>query len=178
MKEQLVAQQHEAAIPVQLLTPDILHNRKNELDEMTRRRAFQLFESRGGGHGHDVDDWLTAKLELLRPYRHDLKESDGAVFFHAELPCSFTPEQLKVSVEPRRLTISGERELEVTCVGDVPTHMEKRTERIFQLEELPVDVDPSRTTATLKGELLEVLMPKVIVVSTQRERTQAASSGR
>ena len=178
MREQLVAQQHKAAIPVQLLAPDILHNRKNELDEMIARRAFQLFESRGGGHGHDVDDWLTAELELLRPYRRDLKESDEAVFFHAELPCSFTPDQLKVSVQPRRLTISGERELEVTCVGDVPTHVEKRTERIFQTEELPAEVDPSRTTATLKAELLEIMMPKVITVSTPHEKAQAMSSGR
>lgn len=178
MKEQLVARQHEAAIPVQLLTPDILHNRKHELHGMIARRAFQLFEGRGGGHGHDVDDWLTAELELLRPYRHDLKESVEAVVFHAELPCTFTPDQFHVSVESRRLTISGERELEVTCVGDVPTLVEKRIERIFQTEELPVDVDPSGSTATLKGKLLEIMMPKVITVSTPHEKTQAASSGR
>ncbi len=178
MREQLVAQQHEAAIPVQLLTGDILHKRKTELDLMIARRAFELFEARGGSHGHDVDDWITAELELLRPYRHDLKESAEAVVFHAELPCSFTPDQLNVSVEPRRLTISGERELEVTCVGDVPTHVEKRTERIFQMEELPVDVDPSWATATLKGEVLEITMPKVIAVGASRAKTQAAFSGR
>ena len=178
MREQLVAQQHELAIPVQLLTSDILHHRKNELDGMIARRAFQLFEGRGGGHGHDVDDWITAELELLRPYRHDLEESAEAVVFHAELPSTFTPDQLSVSVEPRRLTISGERELEVTCIGDVPTHMEKRTERIFHMEDLPVDVDPSGARATLKGDLLEIMMPKVIVVITRHEKTQAVSSGR
>ncbi len=178
MREQLVAQQHEAARPVQLLTPEILHTRRSELEGMIARRAFQLFEGRGGAHGHDFDDWITAEVELLRPYRHDLKESAEAVIFQAALPCSFTPEQLSVSVEPRRLTISAERELEVTCVGDVPTHVEKRMERIFQTEELPAEVDPSGTTATLKGELLEITMPKVIPVSTPREKTQAASSGR
>jgi HSP20 family molecular chaperone IbpA len=178
MREQLVPQQREAAIPVQLLTADILHNRKTELDAMIARRAFELFQSRGGGHGHDVDDWITAELELLRPYRHDLKQSAEAVVFHAELPCSFTPNQLNVSVESRCLTISGERELEVECVGDIPTHTEKRTERIFHREQLPVDVDPSATTATLKGELLQIMMPKVIPTTTPREKTQAASSGR
>ena len=66
----------------------------------------------------------------------------------------------------------------MTCVGDVPTHVEKRTERIFHMEDLPADVDPSRTTATLKGELLEIMMPKVIIVSTPHEKAQAASSGR
>src|SRR5437879_9029060 len=79
MREQTVAQQREAATPVQWVTADTLLNRKTELDVMIARRAFELFEGRGGGHGHDVDDWITAELELLRPYRHDLKESAGAV---------------------------------------------------------------------------------------------------
>src|SRR5207245_7537203 len=127
---------------------------------MIARRAFELFEGRGGGHGHDVDDWITAELELLRPYRHDLKESAGAVLFHAELPCSFTPDQLNVSVEPRRLIVSGERELEVTCVGGLPTHVEKRTQPTFRMEDLPVDIDPARTTAKVKYDVLEIVMPK------------------
>ena len=177
MREQLVAQRHEAATPVQLVTADILHKRKTELDLTIARRAFELFEGRGG-HGHDVDDWITAELELLASYRYDLKESAEAVVFHAALPCSFAPEQLNVSVEPRRLIISGERKLEVTCVGDVHTRVEKRTQRIFRMEELPVDVDPSRTAATLKGDLLEITMPKVAPLAKPREKTQAASSGR
>ena len=178
MREQSVAQQRKAAIPVHLVTADILRNRKIEIDVMIARRAFELFEGRGGGHGHDVDDWITAELELLRPYRHDLKESAEAIVFHAELPCSFTPDQLNVSVEPRRLIVSGERELEVTCAGHVPAHVEKRTQRIFRVEELPGDIDPSRTTAKLKGEVLEIVMPKVAVASKPREKAEAASSGR
>jgi hypothetical protein len=28
------------------------------------RRAFELYETRGGEHGHDLDDWLQAEREL------------------------------------------------------------------------------------------------------------------
>jgi hypothetical protein len=28
------------------------------------RRACELYESRGGEHGHDLDDWLQAEREL------------------------------------------------------------------------------------------------------------------
>ena len=28
------------------------------------RRAFELYSSRGGRDGHDLDDWLTAEREL------------------------------------------------------------------------------------------------------------------
>jgi len=33
-------------------------------DSDIARRAYQLYEERGGGHGHDVDDWLQAEREL------------------------------------------------------------------------------------------------------------------
>jgi hypothetical protein len=28
------------------------------------RRAYELYEERGGEHGHDLDDWLQAEREL------------------------------------------------------------------------------------------------------------------
>ena len=30
-----------------------------------RERAFQLFEKRGGKHGHDMQDWLRAERQIL-----------------------------------------------------------------------------------------------------------------
>ena len=32
-------------------------------------RAYQLFVERGGEHGRDLDDWLSAKRELLSSER-------------------------------------------------------------------------------------------------------------
>ena len=32
-------------------------------------RAFELFLDRGGGHGRDQDDWLSAEQELQRGQR-------------------------------------------------------------------------------------------------------------
>ncbi len=34
--------------------------------EAIARRAFELFLSRGGAHGHDVEDWLAAERELRK----------------------------------------------------------------------------------------------------------------
>jgi hypothetical protein len=34
-------------------------------EESIRKRAYELFEQRGYEHGHDVDDWLQAKAELM-----------------------------------------------------------------------------------------------------------------
>lgn len=37
-----------------------------EIQERIRIRAYELYEQRGGEHGHDFDDWLQAELELTR----------------------------------------------------------------------------------------------------------------
>ena len=29
-------------------------------------RAYQIFQERGGQHGHDQDDWLQAEYELMK----------------------------------------------------------------------------------------------------------------
>jgi hypothetical protein len=33
-------------------------------DAEIARRAYEIFEHRGGGHGHDLDDWLQAEGEV------------------------------------------------------------------------------------------------------------------
>ena len=66
-----------------------------------------------------------------------------------------------VGVESRRLIISGEREVEVTYTDTHETRTEKRTQSIFQALDLPVDVDPTRATASLTGMTLEIVMPQV-----------------
>jgi Protein of unknown function (DUF2934) len=37
-----------------------------ECQEKIRIRAYQLFEQRGGEHGHDIEDWLQAEMELVQ----------------------------------------------------------------------------------------------------------------
>lgn len=36
-------------------------------DTAIRLRAYQIFESRGGVPGHEMDDWAQAERELRRP---------------------------------------------------------------------------------------------------------------
>ena len=43
------------------------------------RLAYHLYEARGRGDGHDVDDWVRAERELTRHYDHeDAAESSPA----------------------------------------------------------------------------------------------------
>jgi len=178
MKGQSATKRAEAGTPVKIVLAQDLANRVNEVHEMIARRAYELFAGRGGEHGRDLEDWLQAESDLLQVCRHDLRESAEAVFLHADLPCSFTADQLTVSVEPRHLIVSGETELDVICGGHEPAHTEKRTQRILRMHDLPAVVDPLKVTATLKGETLEIMMPKITAEQQCEKRTRGASSGR
>ena len=46
--------------------------------EAIARRAHQLFVQRGGGHGHDLEDWLLAERELA-PARGEAGHPPGGV---------------------------------------------------------------------------------------------------
>jgi hypothetical protein len=41
-----------------------LENHAAAIQNEIARRAYELFEARGGLHGHDVDDWLQAEREV------------------------------------------------------------------------------------------------------------------
>lgn len=43
-----------------------LINEETVTDDAVAQRAYELFVSRGGTHGHDFDDWIQAKRELVR----------------------------------------------------------------------------------------------------------------
>jgi HSP20 family molecular chaperone IbpA len=161
---------------VKLVGTEVSVNRRNEIRDMIARRAYELFEIHGRVDGHDMNDWLEAELEIVHPCRHELKEAAGAVIFVADLPGAFTADQISVGVEPRHLTISGERPVDVICGGNKPAHTEKKTQRILLVEELPTEVDPSRTATKLDGETLEIVMHKMVNANTFGKKALAAYS--
>jgi HSP20 family molecular chaperone IbpA len=174
MKEELTAQKQRKNAVVKLVPAELLARRREEINRMIAQRAYQLFEGRGCLHGHDVADWLQAEDEVVHSCRHDLRESTEAIILHAEMPSSYPAEQLYVSVEPRRLCVSGEREVEVGYWDGAKTRTEARPQRIFRVHDLPVEVNPSMSTAVLSGNMLEVIMPKA--ETAKKPETRSASS--
>jgi HSP20 family protein len=73
------------------------------------RRAFEIFEHNGSIFGRDLDDWFQAEAELLHPLHIDVVDAGESMKVRAEVP-GFTTNDLEVSVEPERLTITGKRE--------------------------------------------------------------------
>jgi len=53
-------------IPAALPTAPPATESTGEIQEQIRRRAYELYEERGRGDGHDLEDWLQAESEVTQ----------------------------------------------------------------------------------------------------------------
>lgn len=157
-----------------LIEPQTLFDRINEIHDDIARRAFEIFENDGGFFGKDLDNWFRAEGELLHPTHVTITESDDAVTVHAEVP-GFNASELQVSLEPRRLTVSGKRESSKEDKKKGKTvYQEKCSSELLRRIDLPAEVDTAKTTATLKNGVLTLAMSKSAQAKTARSEVKSA----
>lgn len=137
-----------------------ISSRMSEAFDAVARRAFEIFDNRGRTFGRDLDDWLQAESEVLHPVHLEVDETEGALTVRAEVP-GFESNDLTINVEPRRLTVSGKREINKEQKKAKTIYREQCSDEILRSVELPAEVDASQTTATLKNGILELHMPRV-----------------
>jgi HSP20 family protein len=186
MSDKLASPQpSEKSIPVQavssssnvkMVEPTSIAERIDQIRASIERRAFELFMDDGGGDGHDVDHWFQAETELLHPMHLSVAESDNTLTVKAELP-GFNANEIQVNLGPRRLTISGKRESSGSEKKGKTIYQEHCSSEILRTLDLTSDVDISKTTATLKDGVLELVMPKVVEAKATEVQTKAAASG-
>src|SRR5262245_42489786 len=111
MKSQQAIQatkQQTPASPI-FVGADKLFGQMKELSQSVERRAYGYCEDRCRESGHDLEDWFRAESELMRRVPVEIKEAENQITVRAEAP-GFAPNEIKVSVEPQRLVISGKSE--------------------------------------------------------------------
>ena len=131
-----------------------------ELHDSIAKRAYELFEQNGHEHGRTLDHWLNAEKEMLHPVAVELMETDDALTLRAEVP-GFRGEDLRLSVEPRRLAISGMREAYEGRKSHRTIYHEHLSNQICRSLELPIEIDPLQTKAAINHGVLEISMPKM-----------------
>ena len=55
-----------STIPTPLSTSNQTTKSTGALQEQIRRRAYELYEQRGGDDGHELDHWLQAESEVTQ----------------------------------------------------------------------------------------------------------------
>jgi HSP20 family protein len=123
------------------------------------RRAFEIFERRGGLPGYELEDWIRAEAELLHPAPVSVTESEAEYIVCAEVP-GFSHRDIEIFLEPRALAISGERETRHAKEDGRMILSEWGADRIFRILALLTEVDTSRVSSSLKDGILTVDLPK------------------
>lgn len=159
---------------VKVVEPKTLFERINRIHQNIARRAFEIFENDGGLFGHQLDHWFEAEAELLHPVHMNITESDDALSVQAEVP-GFNADELEVSLESQRLMISGKKETSKEDKKKGKTiYKERCSTELLRIIDLPAEVDPTKTTATLKNGVLELSMPKGGQAKSTRVEVKAA----
>ncbi|MFZ1031114.1 MAG: Hsp20/alpha crystallin family protein, partial [Candidatus Acidiferrales bacterium] len=67
---------------------------------------------------------------------------------------------VEIKVEPRRLSVAGRREFKDEKNGVRKIRSECCADQILRSLELPVDIDPTKVSATLRDGILTIDLPK------------------
>ncbi len=152
--------------------------RESVLDQMFKafdaisRRAYEIFDCNGHLDGHDLEDWFKAETELFHPVHLEINESDDSVVVKAEVP-GFTENELEVSAEPCRLTISGKHESSKEEKKGKTMYSETCSRDVFRVVDLPTEIDTAKVGATLKDGVLQLTMSKAAKAVPVRPQTAA-----
>jgi len=152
-----------------------LFEHTQDVFNLIAQRAFEIFENRGCAHGNDREDWFLAESELLTPVKFHISESGERITARAELP-GFNRQEIKVSLEPRRLSISGKSEPHEDHQSRKHVQSLAHKHMIFRVIDLPAEVDLSKVKATLNDGTLEIVMPKADPAKSVRIETRLTLS--
>lgn len=134
-----------------------------ELSEWTDRiakRAFEIFEGNGFLMGHDLDNWLAAERELLKPVAIEVKDNKEEFTVTAEVP-GFNAEDLEIQVLDSRLILKGKHEdIEKREKEGEVIYSERKARELYRMIDLPTPVLEDKAVAKLRNGVLELKLPK------------------
>lgn len=164
----------QAVSPVKVISSQDPLNDQRQFNQLVTSCAYQLYVRRGCQDGHALDDWLEAETIVRNSAGWcpvGFIDLNNVVDVEASVG-DFKAEDLEVWVDPYRLIISGDLGRTERARGRARIAGEPHP--IFKLLSLPAEVEPSRTKAELKGEMLHVVLSKKAEAAIGRARARAA----
>jgi len=141
------------------------------MQEAVARRAYAIFESRGSGSWHELQDWRQAESELVRPLCCGRTTLGDSLWIGSDAGI-FEAGTIEIWVAPRKITVCGKPRTDGVDVQRIGPGSDE--ERIFRVLDLCIDVDPSHVTAKFNGSSLEILVRKAQAKPQQEGRAAAA----
>ena len=142
----------------------------DQVAEQIRMNAYNLFEHRGAGEGHALEDWLEAERAFCGPAA-ELTEAEGSYSLKVAL-AGFEPGEIELTATPREIMIKAVHEHEGKGTeGDARLQWtEFRRSDVYRRVELPAAIDVGRISASLKNGMLSVTAKKARAATQEAPR--------
>lgn len=141
------------SVPLRLTGSEALAERMELRKAKIAKRAYELFEQQGRADGHDLEHWFQAEHELCKDLPVGIADCECELVLTADV---HGVSELNVAVDPARVIIMGRT---VKNGFNLP----RGTREVFHAVPLQRAVRPGEATATLKGNYLEIVLPKAVV---------------
>ena len=133
-----------------------------------QRRAFELFQQRGGAHGSDVEDWLRAEHDLVLNPQSKLLETEKEFKMEIAVP-NLEAKDIIISALPESIVVQAQttREEKVEEHGEMRLS-EFREMRLFRRFDLLPGIDVEQVKATLENGMLTIVAAKLPEVKERK----------
>jgi HSP20 family protein len=140
-------------------TPETLLEKIEAIASSIREKAFNIFQSRNGGNGSDLDDWLQAECEVVWSPASELVDNGK----------EFTARIAVPGFEAKDIQVSAMRDALVIQAGAAHSHEGKSGnvcfcefsgKELFRRLDLPASVDVDKVSASVDNGILQITAPK------------------
>jgi len=170
MKSKKITKGKPGAVLLEPCDPAALEWEMQQIQLTITRRAYELFEVRSREHGHDWEDWFQAESEMLRPVSIAISETANRFSIRANA-LGFAANELKVSVEPSRISVLGR--IDETPTETAGSNTRLIPDQISRVIPLTAEIDPNSAVVELDSGVLKFELLKVV-----KAETQAAGAGK
>jgi HSP20 family molecular chaperone IbpA len=127
--------------------------------ETIRRRAFELFEKRGGAPGSDLDDWLQAEKDLIFVPHAEVHESEEG-FRMTISAAGFDARDIEVIALPGELLVEGKTERRLEPKRDCMQAGRLESRILYRRFDFMAPIEPDQVTARIDEGCLTIEAPK------------------
>ena len=139
------------------LTP-VLEETKATFDKI-RKKAFELFERRGGAPGFEVQDWVQAEHDLFWVPQAELAETEAEFKIKAAV-AGFEAKDLEVTTQPDEILIQGKTEKREEKTEKGVSYNEFGAKSLYRRFVFATPIAIDAVTANVENGMLTVIAPK------------------
>jgi HSP20 family protein len=144
-------------VPKKENAPTLFESMETLFDDV-RKKAFELFQKRGGLDGFDLDDWFRAEQDLVWKPESELTETEKEFQMKVAVP-GLEPKDIQISAMPDAIVIQAETTREEEKKEGKVHYSEMRNKKLFRRFEMS-GIDVEQVKANLDKGVLEITAPK------------------